>query len=62
MGNTTKELPLSARVIIVLLSLSLVLMDFICVASGCNVLRFCSVVMCVCDQLPFSGRLPVHCK
>jgi hypothetical protein len=34
-GRITIELPLSARVIIALLSLSLVWMDFIILASGC---------------------------
>ena len=49
MGSMTKELPLSARVIIALLSLSLVSMDFICLALGCvsciELLFCCNVFM-----------------
>ena len=48
-GSMTKELTLSACVIIALLSLSLVLRDFICLASGCvsciELLFCCNVCM-----------------
>jgi hypothetical protein len=46
MGSMTMELPLSALVIMVLLSRSLVLINFICLVSGyvsCVELLFCCI-------------------